>query len=327
MNHKESYILNLFFGEIINEPISFSHKFTELKDIHGNDALITFELFNSDWHFPIEQEFANFNSIANKQNVGHNFQACAETGIVRIIYPDFKSEHSYIYTEQVNMFLQSFIAYLLTFFQRRRVILGCPKLTSGELTILAMPPFLAGELIDSIGYGSPSIAYERTKVCLNNALKTYSESEENDQKHIEMLLTRYNETLNLPYTYERVESYWRILEALGHTSEVSDEILNEYNRIKNLLGMRNNSKTLKKFITTLFNYGIVYTDDNVINSFNYRNLLTHEYLNQHTISKEYLSEIFRFLNQSIEFVLLKKLGINRSEHNSENYTLIQNRIL
>lgn len=36
MNHKESYILNLFFGEIINEPISFSHKFAELKDINGN---------------------------------------------------------------------------------------------------------------------------------------------------------------------------------------------------------------------------------------------------------------------------------------------------
>jgi len=327
MNCKETYILNLFFGEIINEPIAFRYSFPKLKDVNGNEALITFELFNSDWHFPIEEEFANFNSINNKQNAGHNFQACAETGRLKITYPDFESDYSYAYTEQINMFLRSFIAYLLSFFQRRRVILGCPKLTSGDRTILAMPPFFAGELIDSIGYGSPLISYSKTQACLSAAIRTYAESDESNQKHIEMLLTRYNETLNLPYTYERVESYWRILEALGHGNDLSENDLAEYNRIKQLIGMRNNSGTLKKFIKTLIDYEVEYTDENLINSFNYRNIVTHEYLNQQTIKKEYLSDIFKFLNISIEHVILNKLGINRAEHQLPSYSLIQNRIL
>lgn len=190
-----------------------------------------------------------------------------------------------------------------------------------------MPPFFAGELIESIGYGSPLIPYSQTQACLNAAIRTYSESDGNYQKHIEMLLTRYNETLNLPYTYERVESYWRILEALGNGNDLSENDLAEYNRIKQLNDMKNNSGTLKKFIKTLIDYDIEYTDKNLINAFNYRNIATHEYLNQQTIRKDYMPDIFGFLNISIEHVILTKLGINRAEHQLPSYTLIQNRIL
>ncbi|BAZ25964.1 hypothetical protein NIES4073_68700 [Kalymmatonema gypsitolerans NIES-4073] len=327
MQYKDTYVLNFFFGRLLEEPIRFDYKFINLKDINGKEAHVFFELLNDEENFPIEKEFFEFNSAENKQTIGHNFQACARTGHLRIIYPPFQSDDSYAYTEQVNSFLQYFVAYLLTFFQRRRVIFGCPNITSGDRIILAMPPFLAGEFVDSIGYGEPLIPYPVTQECLMKAISTYMNFDELEKKHIEMLLIRYNETLNLPYTYERVEAFWRILEVLGDIQILSQQEEQEYDRVKAVIGIKKNSGTLKKFIKTLIDYDLTYTDDEIKNSFNFRNKTIHEYLNPSIIQEPYLPNIFRFLNICIEKVIIAILKIDKHHYIEPSYSVIQNRVL
>lgn len=327
MEYKETYVLNFFFGHLVEQPMKFNYKFSNLKDSRGKEAEIFFEIFNDEYLFPVEKEFLDFNSIASKQEIGHNFQACAHTGVLKIIYPPFDSEDSYAYTERVNSFLQYFVAYLLTLFQRRRVIFGCPKLTSGDRLILAMPPFLAGEFVDSIGYGEPAILYENTEKCLIAAISTYANFNDAEKDHIRMLLTRYNETLNLPYTYERVESYLRILEALGDAQNLSQVANQEYERVKAIIGMRKNSATLKKIVQTLINYSLDYSDQEIMDSFDFRNKTTHEYLNPNIIKEPYLATIFRFLNICIEQIMLSVLKIDKCYYVEPSYTLIENRVL
>jgi hypothetical protein len=327
MEYKETDVLNFFFGCVVEQPIKFNYKFSNLKDLEGEEAEIFFELFNNEEFFPTEEAFLEFNSIENKQEIGHNSKACAHTGLLKVIYPSFNSEDSYSYTEQVNSFLQYFIAYLLTFFQRRRVIFGCPKLTSGDRLILAMPPFLAGEFVDSIGYGEPAIPYSHTEKCLMTAVSTYTKLNDVEKGHIGMLLTRYNETLNLPYSYERVESYLRILEALSNAQNLSYTANQEYERLKAVIGMRKNSATLKKIVQTLIDYNVVYSDEEIKNSFDFRNKITHEYLNPDIIKEPYLADIFRFLNISVEKILLSILSIDKGYYVEPSYSLSENRVL
>ncbi|MBD2085957.1 hypothetical protein NDI49_27725 [Trichocoleus sp. ST-U3] len=327
MQYKDTYVYNLFFGCLVEQPIKFDYTFTNLKDINGQQAHVFFELFNDRDHFPVEKDFLEFNSLENKQKIGHNFRACANTGYLRIIYPYFDSDDSYAYTEKVNLFLQLFVTYLLTFYQRRRVIFGCPKLTSGDRIILTIPPFAAGEFIDSIGYGEPLVPYSATQECLTNAIATYANFNELEKKHIEMLLMRYNETLNLPYSYERVEAFWRILEALGNSENFSEHENEEYERIKAVIGIKKNSGTLKKFLKTLIDHGLTYTNDEIKDSFDFRNKTTHEYLNSSIVEEPYLSSVFRFLNICIELVILSILKIDRHHYVEPSYSLIQNRVL
>lgn len=282
---------------------------------------------NSMDHFSVENQFKEFNSMSNRQNVGHNYQACAETGKLKIIYPSFDSDRSYEFTERVNNFLQYTIAYILTFFQRRRVIFGCPKLTSGDKLVFAMAPFMAAELIDSVGYGEPLIPYASTEECLNSAIDKLSGCNDEELKKISMLLLRYNETLNLPYTYERIESYWRIMESLGEADNLTAYEQSEYERLKTYMGMRNNSKTLKKFVKTLVIYDLSYTDELVKNSFDYRNKTIHEYLSDTITNEPYLSEIFRFLNEAIERVILAHIGVSDTNYTKPKYSLIYNRVI
>ncbi len=328
MEYKETYLLNFFFGKVLDKPIKFQIKFHELRDAKNNIPEIIFEIYNNENLFPVEKEFREFNSINNKQKIGYNFAACVRTGSVKTNYNSFNSDDSYTYTEEVGMFLQCFVSYLLTFFQRRRVIIGLPKLNSGEKLVLVMPPFMAGEFVDSIGYGEPLILYKDTQECLNHAMDKYSQIQEEQRKRIRMLLVRYNETLNLPYSYERVEAYWRIMEALGKTTTLSASEQIEYDRFRNVLGMTKDSNNLKSFVKTLLDFNLDYTDDQVVNSFNFRNKTIHEYLSPDIMKEPYLSDIFKFLKSSVEKIILANLNIDLKYYREKGYSLIiENRVL
>lgn len=163
--------------------------------------------------------------------------------------------------------------------------------------------------------------------CLNISLQHYCSISNEDQDRLSMLLLRYNETLNLPYTYERIESYWRILESLSTPPSLTMSDSTEYNRIRSLLGKTKHSKNLKSFLKTLLDYQIAYTDEQIKNSFDYRNLNTHEYLNNDLTQKNYLSDIFMFLNKAIELVILSVLDIDHSYYQVNKYSIIINRVL
>lgn len=324
--YKETYVLNFFFGEVKKKPITFVYTFKGLANNESNNSTILFELINTEEQFHIENDFRKFNSIGNRQNIGHNIHACAQTGHLRISYPSFHSEKSYEFTERIHDFLQFTVAYILTFFQRRRVVFGCPALTSGERQILAMPPFFAADYVDSVGYGEPLIGYDQTECCLNSVINKYEICDRDEQDKISMLLIRYNETLNLPYTYERVESFWRILESMSEAG-LNDTVQLEYERLKTFIGVKDNSKALKKFVNTLMSYDINYTDELIDKSFKYRNKVIHEYLNISIIREPYLGEVFLFLNEAIEKVILSRIGLDCTHYRMPSFTLINNKVL
>ena len=327
MHHKETYILNLFFGEVRTEPISFSWHFPELLNLSRLGTTIQFELSNTDELFAMEAEFEAFNAINKKQEIGHNPRAAGKTGILKVIYPAFDSKLSYRFTEQVNLFLQDFVSLMLTFFQRRRIIFGIVRLKSGDRIVLGLPPFLAGSLVDSIGYGSPLVPYHDTARQLTDCLCHLSTLSKEDVDRIQMLLLRYNETLNLPYTYERIESYWRILEALGADTPKSEQIEAEYQRLKHIVGVKRESDTLQRFVSALILSEATYVDSQVSSSFHYRNRLIHEYLSRDVVSEPELSKIFRFLNGVVERAIGVLIGLNREGLSTSAYTVIDNRVL
>lgn len=319
----EKYILNFFFGKVLSKPISFQFTFKNLRDINKVTVTIYFNLKNNESIFLMEEEFKKFNSIEEKQQIGHNTHAAAHTGLIEAIYPKYQLKDSYIFSETVNVFLQNFIAYLLTFFQRRRVIVGILDFSYSKER-MSFPPFLAGENVDSIGYGEPLISYDNTNVCLSRSIETYVKCNTSQTEIIEGLLIRYNETLNLPYSYERSEAYWRIIESLGNESLNSSQ-KKEYERLKKYIGIKKQSGNLKKVISTLINHQIEYSDNNIKDAFNFRNTSTHEYLNIKKISSS--QDPFVFLNQCVELIILSKLNIETKYYMKQSLLIVQNRVL
>lgn len=205
-NFDETYMLNLFFAETLKTLITTSFSFV-VNDKENISFQIKLELSNTKEQFEYQDQFAQFNSLVNKQRIGHNYSACCETGKLRIYYPDFNHQYTSLITDRVNLFLRDFLSYVLTFFQRRRIIFGVVRIMPSSKKIFPMPLLMAGELIDSIGYGEPLIKYINLQICLNQTLDNFSKISADRQKVLNMLLIRYNDALNLPYTYERVESY------------------------------------------------------------------------------------------------------------------------
>lgn len=327
MSIKETYILNFFFDRLcLEDLITFEYEFNNIQ-VKGNKLKIYCKLSNNNKYLEAEKHFLEFNSELNKQEIGHNFKAAVNTGILTIIYPDFLPIQTIEVDTAINDFLQYEISYILTFFQRRRVILGMIKVEPSERFVRSFGNYNKGELVDSVGYGEPLISYTDTQICLTKAVNYLSSLLQNKKDVVLMLLLRYNETLNLPYSYERVESYLRILESLSKLKPLSNEEEQEYLRLKNFIGIQGNSKTLKLIIKTLMDFNVPYSEGLIKDAFEYRNLSTHEYLNRDLTMKSYLGDIFKFLNKAVELVILSHLNIEQSFHKESTYSLIINRVL
>jgi hypothetical protein len=327
MNVNETYVLNFFFDRLCEENlIKFEYEFDNIF-VNGNKLKIFCKLVNSKEQLEAEKQFFDFNSISNKQEVGHNFKAAVNTGQLITIYPDFIPAQTREIDTAINDFIQYEISYILTFFQRRRVILGMVKVEPSAKFVRSFGLYCKGELIDSVSYGEPLISYIDTQNGLNIAVNHIAILSKKERDIVLMLLLRYNETLNLPYSYERIESYWRILESLSDSTMVSSSEILEYERLKTFIGIKNNSKALKIIIKTLIAYQISYTDEEIRDSFEYRNLCMHEYLNRELTTKSYLADIFSFLNKAVELIILSNLGISYSFYKDSKYSIIMNRVL
>ena len=178
--------------------------------------------------------------------------------------------------------------------------------------------------MDSKGYGEPLISYDNSANCLNQSVKVYGSLDQEEKNQLEGLLIRYNETLNLPYTYERAEAYWRIIEWLGDENLPSG-YNNEYERLKNIIGIKKDSRNLKKFIKTILDHNIKYTDQEITDSFNFRNVSMHEYLNIKKINAIKIPLVF--LNNCVEIIILSRLKIDMSFYIKQSFCIIQNRIV
>ena len=322
----ESRVFNFSFGSARAEPIRFSWRCQQLTALTQFDVELSAELLNNAELLNAENQLAAFHSLENKQNLGHNFRAPAQTGYLRIAYPDFPANYTYPFVELGNLFLSEVVAPILSFFQRRRVLFSTARFTSSEHFVLAMPPFLAGEWVDSVSFGPPVIDFQDTDAALSSALSTYDALSEKSKERVRMLLHRYNELLNLPYVHERVEGLWRIIEAMGHSVPMTPQAQNEYNRLLPVCGVQQ-SRNLKRAVATLVNYGIPYGDADVKESFEIRNLSMHEYLNLRLLSYSTLPQCFSFLHRCADHAIAKELGLSAFALKDAAFWIIQNRVL
>ena len=201
----DARVFNLSFGSVRKDPIRFSWVSDRLSQKQGKPVQFDAELANSAELFDAEGQLAAHHTVANKQSLAHNFRAAAQTGILRVLYDDFPSDLTYEYVEDGNIFLSEVISPILSFFQRRRILIGTVRFMSGEKGIYAMPPFLAGEWIDSVAFGPITIEISDIEPALSRALEHYATLADDRKGRVRMLLLRYNELLNLPYVHERVE--------------------------------------------------------------------------------------------------------------------------
>lgn len=266
------------------------------------------------------------NSLAKKQSLGHNFRAAAQTGILRVSYDDFPPELTYEYVEDGNMFLSEVTSPILSFLQRRRVLIGTVRFMSETQWIYAMPPFLAGEWVDSVAFGPPAIECSDIEIALARAIPHYTALTDPEKGRIRMLLLRYNELLNLPYIHERVEGLWRIIEALGHHAPTSPTTELEYKRLLAICNA-NSSQNLKLLLNALIHYGITYSDDEIKESRSFRNHVMHEYLDPKLTNWPSLSSSFYFLHRSVDKAIASELDLADLTLKDATFTIIQNRVL
>jgi hypothetical protein len=90
----ESKVFNLSFGSLRTDPIRFSWHCDDLDQMMGRKVEFWGELLNDAESFNLEDQLAGFHSINNKQNLGHNFRAAAQTGRLLIKHDDFPADHT-----------------------------------------------------------------------------------------------------------------------------------------------------------------------------------------------------------------------------------------
>lgn len=319
-------VFNLSFGSVRNDPICFSWISARLSQRRSQTVQFNAQLTNSLKLFEAEKQLAAFHSLANKQSLGHNFRAAAQTVTLHVSYDDFPSNLTYEFVEDGNTFLSEVVAPILSFFQRRRVLIGTARFTSSEKWIYAMPPFLAGEWIDSVAFGPETLEHADIASALVDALQKYDSLPDDGKGRVRMLLLRYNEVLNLPYIHERIDGLWRIIEALGKNISLTPTIENEYKRLLPICGAHK-SQNLEIIIRALIHYGIEYSDDEVRDSRKFRNHVTHEYLDPALPFWETLPKTFRFLHRCVDKAVATELGLSNFSINEAAFTIIQNRVL
>lgn len=322
----EARVFNLSFGNVQNNPIRFSWVSDRLSHRLGKLVQFDAELTNSAELFDAEEQLANYHTLENKQSLAHNFRAAAQTGLLRVSYDDFPSDLTYVYVEEGNIFLSDVVSPILSFFQRRRILIGTVRFMSGEKWIYAMPPFLAGEWIDSVAFGPVTIENAEIEPALSRALQRYANLTSDNKGRVRMLLLRYNELLNLPYVHERVEGLWRIIEALGHQVPKSPAIDAEYQRLLPICGAKQ-SPNLRLLLSALMHYGIAYSDAEIKESRSFRNHATHEYLDPALTSWSSLADSFRFLRCSVDKAIALELDLTGMALKDPAFSIIQNRVL
>ncbi|TGN19098.1 hypothetical protein [Leptospira idonii] len=316
-------IYNLSLNSIIQNHEKCEIIISNIKNRQSNPWRFALIFENNDQLLLNESKLSNYHT-ENNQNLLYNKSYSLHTSNLIIEYEDFPDEEEGKPQNLVNNFLQNFFSLLLGFLQRRRVLILPVKIQNSTNHAIYLGNIISAEFTDSLSFGIPLINMQNLFPILSNFC--ISPNFEKIVNETFMILLRYKEAINLPYSYERIEIFWKILETLGIENSLESNFITSYQRIKNLLGMTNNSKSLKKIIDVLVRYNIPFTDDEIINSFNYRNKLTHEYLSVELLNDPNISSIFNFLNKSTELLILHKLEFDSSIHISRYFGSSQHRV-
>ena len=326
-NRNSASICNLSLGSVLQTPIVIRSLLSEFGRLEYAPMEFEFIINNDPQGFVVEQELKAYHSLDRKQTMDYNPRASGVTATITVQYDEYHGEElMWIIHYAVDEFLR-FIALFLGFCQRRRIILGSVSTRPLNTKFLWIGPVgFQGELIDSIGYGQEVIDPENLQYALSSAVSTYIASTLEEREHLSMLLRRYNDILNLPYTYEKFDGFWRIIECLGKGSVMSSGQDDEYKRLLLVVGAPNGSKNLKNFIGALLINNITYTDDSICSAFKYRNESTHNYLKKIVIDAPSLSKDYQFVAECAERLICMAFGLDQIYYKKATCIIIVNRV-
>lgn len=324
-----SNIWNLSLGQVLEQPIEITSTLSAFGSADSPPLEFIFRIFNDASHFTAENSLAAYHTMENKQNFEYNPRASACTANLVILYDDYEGEElMWNVHYSVEDLLHRFIAPFLGFCQRRRVIIGnILALSSKTDSVWLGGTTFAGEFIDSVGHGQVAVDPASLQLVLVNATDVYTVSTPEQREHLIMLLRRYNDVLNLPYTYERFDGYWKIVECLGRGKVLSADHEAEYKRVCVIAGAPGGSRNLKSFLGALLENGIGYSDDSITAAFKYRNESTHNYLQKSVIDDPALPNSFHFVAECADRLIFAAFGLNQALLKPSRHSIIVNRIV
>lgn len=322
-------VWNLSLGGVLEHPIEIASALSEFGRADFPSVEFCFRILNGADHFAAENALAAYHSMENKQKFDYNPRASACTASLAVSHDDYEGEDlMWKVHYSVDDFLHRFMAPFLGFCQRRRVIIGeILALPSKTNAVWLGGTTFAGEFIDSVGYGQVAIDPANLQVAVLRATNAYLVGTHEQRELLLMLLRRYNDVLNLPYTYERFDGYWRIVECLGRGAALSPQHETEYKRVCVVAGAPNGSRNLKFFLGALLVNGIAYSDDAITSAFKYRNESTHNYLQKAVIDDPALPKNFHFVAECADRLIFKAFGLDQALLKPSQHSIIVNRIV
>lgn len=321
-------IWNLSLGKVLEQPIEITSTLSAIGRADFPPLEFNFRVYNDVSFFAAENALAAYHSMENKQNFDYNPRASAWTASLAVSYDDYEGEElMWKVHYSVDDFLHRFTAPLLGFFQRRRVIIGdVLALPSKSTAVWLGGSTFSGEFIDSVGHGQVAVDPANLQVALLSAVDRYLLGTPAHREHLLMLLRRYNDVLNLPYTYERFDGYWRIVECLGRGATLSANQEAEYKRLCVIAEAPNGSRNLRSFAGALLVNGIEYSDDAIRSAFKYRNESTHNYLQKMVIDDPALPGNFHFVAECADRLIFEAFGLDQTLLKPSRHSIIVNRI-
>jgi hypothetical protein len=331
MLHSTTAVLNLSLGCILNEPLKIKTNLNEIgrKEFQLPSVNLEFEISNTSEQFFNEKQLAQYHGVRNKQTIDYNPRASLQTGILTLRYDDYSGEDLMFRLHgAVNFFTREFLAFLMGFLQRRRVIIFNIQTLPSKTNHLHLPGNgFSGELIDSVGHGQSIIDDDNLVLAITPAIQEFLSNSSDGRDQLIVLLRRNNDILNLPYIYERFDGYWRIIEQLGKGFLFSTTQDEHFHRLCILAGAPNGSKNLRNFVAGLFKYNISFEDDSIIKSFKYRNNSIHNYLSKLVIDDPELVNHFRFVAEATEKLIFTIFKIDPSMIKIRGYLVVVNRLI
>lgn len=326
-------VLNLSLGNVLSSPIELHTNYKQLALESDQVINITLRLSNTAEHLHMENRLAEVHSFEAKQDFNYNPRLSAETASLEIIYDDYDAGNEenpdfiHIFNQHLNDFLHQTLSGICGFLQRRRVIIhGVQALPSSTGIVWIGLMIMSGEFIDSVGHGQIALPYENLPSAIQMAATCFLESDSDSRNQITMLLRRYNDVLNLPYTYERFDGFWRIIECMPDLENITQNQEAEIKAAFVALNI-NKSRNLRAFLATLLQNDVPFTIAQIRAAFEYRNESTHNYLSKSIIDHPDLPDCFHFVEQCVDRLMFKQLNVDPSLLIPARHNIILNRVM
>lgn len=299
------HLWNFSFADVLEVPFEVEGTLRT----PGFSSAIKIQLCNNAELFENQKKWAQYHHHNNKQILGYNPYGPGQTGFVQILYSDHPSELASRFAEDAMEFLHRELSVFLSFMQRRRVLITNARMRP-KAAVITMPVFAEAEKMDAVAFGP--IAVPDVQAALDRFSAWQKSSPDELRKAVFGILTRMSNLTNLPYTYERAEGYWRILEALGKS--IGDDTTSDanYAQAKLAVGANRDSSNLKSLTRSLTSVA-AFDCAALAASFKFRNEITHEFVEFDYMGSNEALTAMNYLQRGCELLIASKLGFSPTQ--------------